>query len=99
MRVNLDVERDGDNEREVRLRPCPENEGVWSGIESISNLSVLTGPGSDGSGPSDRQSQSVSAQLAATTAHSPHKTATVGVMTARSDLLRDARFIPIPMKK
>ena len=38
-------------------------------------------------------------QLAATTTHSPHSKATTGVMTARSGLLRDARFIPIPRKK
>ena len=47
--------------------------------------------------PSNRRFTGV--QLAATTAHSPHNTATAGDMTARLDLLRDAKFIPIPMKK
>ena len=36
-------------------------------------------------------------QLDATAAQSPHNTATVGVMTARSDVLREARFMPMPM--
>ena len=46
-----------------------------------------------------QQFTSETVQLAATTAHNTHRTATVGDMTARSDLLRDARFIAMPMKK